>query len=313
MLDKLPPFFLLSPEISHALAMDLPVVALESTVITHGLPYPENLRLAQDMESEVRAAGATPATIAVLDGKVCVGLNQPKLERLANEAKENGLHKISTRDFAPVIARHESGGTTVAATLAAAFRTGIKVFATGGIGGVHRQAPFDVSADLEMLASTPLVVVCAGAKAILDLPATLERLETLGVPVIGYQTDEFPAFYSRSSQLKTSGRADTPEEAALIARSHWEMGFQSAVLVTIPLPVDLEVPRHIIDGAIQRALEEAQEQDVHGQQVTPFLLNRVAELTKGASLRANLALLVNNARLAAMISRYLYRGTKRVV
>jgi pseudouridylate synthase len=311
--DKLPPFFLLSPEISHALAMDLPVVALESTAITHGLPYPENLRLAQDVESEVRAAGGTPATIAVLDGKVCVGLNQLKLERLAGEAKENRLHKISTRDFAPVIARHESGGTTVAATLAAAHATGIKIFATGGIGGVHRQAPFDVSADLQMLACTPLVVVCAGAKAILDLPATLERLETLGVPVIGYQTDEFPAFYSRSSRLKTSGRADTPEEAALIARTHWEMGFQSAVLVTIPLPEDLEVPRPIIDGAIQRALEEAREQDVHGQEVTPFLLKRVSELTKGASLRANLALLVNNARLAAMISRYLYRGTKRAI
>lgn len=311
--DKLPSFFLLSPEISHALAMDLPVVALESTVITHGLPYPENLRLAQDMESEIRAAGATPATIAVLDGKVCVGLNQPKLERLASEAKENGLHKISTRDFAPVIARHESGGTTVAATLAAAHRTGIKVFATGGIGGVHRQAPFDVSADLEMLACTPLVVVCAGVKAILDLPATLERLETLGVPAIGYQTDDFPAFYSRSSGLKTSGRADTPEEAALIAHSHWEMGFQSAVLVANPLPGDLEVPHDLIDGAIQRALDEAQERNVHGQQVTPFLLKRVAELTKGASMRANLALLVNNARLAAMISRYLYRGTKRTV
>jgi pseudouridine-5'-phosphate glycosidase len=311
--DKLPSFFLLSSEVSHALAMDLPVVALESTVITHGLPYPENLRLALDMESEVRAAGATPATIAVIDGKVCVGLNQLKLERLASEAKEKDLHKISTRDFAPVVARHESGGTTVAGTLAVAQRTGIKVFATGGIGGVHRQAPFDVSADLEMLARTPLVVVCAGAKLILDLPATLERLETLGVPVIGYQTDEFPAFYSRSSKLKTSGRANTPEEAAVIARTHWEMGFQSAVLVTIPVPEDLEVPHNIIDGAIQKALEEAQEQEVHGQQVTPFLLQRVTELTKGASLRANLALLLNNAHLAATISRYLYRGTKRAV
>ncbi len=293
--------------------MELPLVALESTVITHGLPFPDNLRLAQDMENEVRASGAVPATIAVLEGKVCAGLNQVQLERIASGVNEADFHKISSRDFATVLAHHQSGGTTVAATLAVAHLVGIKVFATGGIGGVHRQAPFDESADLEQLAHTPLVVVCAGAKAILDLPATLERLETLGVPVIGYQTDDFPAFYSRSSGLKTSGRVEGPEEAAAVARNHWEMGFQSAVLVTVPLPEDLAIPREEFDVAIQKALEEAQEQGVRGQKVTPFLLKRVSELTKGASLRANLALLVNNARVAAMIARYVYRSQKRIV
>jgi pseudouridine-5'-phosphate glycosidase len=310
---KLPSFFTLSPEISRAVAMELPLVALESTVITHGLPYPENLRLAQDMENEVRLSGAVPATIAVLDGNVYAGLNAMQLERLASEAGKGHLRKISSRDFGTAIASHQSGGTTVAATLAAAHLAGMRVFATGGIGGVHRQAHFDVSADLEELARTPLVVVCAGAKAILDLPATLERLETLGVPVIGYQTDDFPAFYSRSSGLKTSARVNSPEEAAIAARSHWEMGSRSAVLVTVPVPEDQAVAHEDIDLAIQQALDEAQQKGIHGQEVTPFLLRKVSELTRGDSLRANLALLVNNARVAAMIARYLYRSPKRIV
>jgi pseudouridylate synthase len=313
MQNQLPSFFSVSSEVMRARGMELPLVALESTVITHGLPYPDNLRLAQDMENEVRSVGAVPATVAVVDGRVCAGLSQVQLERLASDAKEGVLVKISTRDYGPAIARRQSGGTTVAATLVAAHLVGIRVFATGGIGGVHRQAPFDISADLEQLARTPLVVVCAGAKAILDLPATIERLETLGVPVIGYQTDEFPAFFSRSSGLKTSGRADSPEEAASIARAHWEMGFQGAVLVTVPLPEDLALPHETVDGAIQQALDEAQAQDVHGQRMTPFLLERINQLTKGASLRANLALLVNNARVAAMIARYLYRAPKKIV
>ncbi len=311
--QELPSFFSISAEISHALATDLPVVALESTVITHGLPYPENLRLAQDMENEVRAAGAIPATIAVIEGKVCIGLNQMQLERIASAPKDAGYIKISSRDFAPAIAHRQTGGTTVAATLAAAYRTGIKVFATGGIGGVHRHAPFDESADLEQLARTPMLVVCAGAKAILDLPATLERLETLEVPVVGYQTDEFPAFYSRSSGLKTSSQIDSPEDAASLARAHWEMGFCSAVLVTVPVPEDQAMPHEDIDGFIQQALNEALAKGVRGQQVTPFLLARVSELTKGASLQANLALLVNNARVAAMIARYLYRKPVKIV
>jgi pseudouridine-5'-phosphate glycosidase len=311
--NQLPSFFSLSSEVARALGMQQPIVALESTVITHGLPYPDNLRLAQEMESEVRSVDAVPATIAILNGKVCAGLSQVQLERLASDAKEGKLSKISSRDFASAIARRQSGGTTVAATLAAAHLVGMRVFATGGIGGVHRQAPFDESSDLAQLACTPLVVVCAGAKAILDLPATLERLETLRVPVIGYQTDEFPAFYSRSSGLKTSGRADSPEEAAAIARVHWEMGFSSAVLVTVPIPEDEALPHEAIDGAIQQALDEAQAQKIHGQAVSPFLLERVTQLTKGASLRANLALLVNNARVAAMIARYLYRDPRKFV
>jgi pseudouridine-5'-phosphate glycosidase len=313
MVKKIPPFFSLSSEVSRALAVGLPLVALESTVITHGLPYPENLSLAQDMENEIRALGAVPATIAVLDGKICAGLDQIQLERLASNANETGFRKISSRDFAGSIVNHQSGGTTVAATLAAAHLIGIKVFATGGIGGVHLQDPFDESADLYQLACTPLVVVCAGAKAILDIPATLERLETLRVPVIGYQTDEFPAFYSRSSGLKTSGRVESPEDAAAVACRHWEMGFESAVLVTVPIPEDQAIPHKDIDDAIQKALDEAREKGVRGQEVTPFLLEKVSELTKGSSLRANLALLVNNARIAAMIARYLYRSTKSMV
>lgn len=309
--NALPPFFSLSSEVLHAQSMDLPLVALESTVITHGLPHPENVQLAQEMEEEVRRMGAVPATVAVLEGRVCVGLSTVQLESLADQAKGGLAKKISTRDLAPAVAQRQSGGTTVAATMAAAAMTGIRIFATGGIGGVHRDAPQDVSADLDQLARTPMVVVCAGAKAILDIPGTLERLETFSVPVIGYQTDEYPAFYSRRSGYRTSGRADSPEEVASIARTHWEMGLNSAVLVTVPLPEDQELPQAMAETAIQAALEEAQAKGIHGPEVTPYLLSRVSQLTKGASLRANLALLHNNARVAAMIARYLYRGPKR--
>jgi pseudouridine-5'-phosphate glycosidase len=300
--------------------MDLPMVALESAVITHGLPHPENFNLARDVEAEVRAQGSTPATIAVLDGKVCAGITDVQLERLSGGGK---LVKISARDFAPAIARGLSGGTTVAGTLLAAQAVGIRVFATGGIGGVHRQEPlnvwerytpnYDISADLALLGSTPMIVVCAGAKAILDLPATLEVLETLSVPVIGYGSDDFPAFYSRSSGLKASLRADSPEEVVHIARTHWKMGLKSAVLVTVPPPEDSALPAEQVDEAILAALKEAAGQGIRGQGVTPFLLRRVSELTGGASLRANLALLRNNAQLAAAIARFLHppagRGT----
>jgi pseudouridine-5'-phosphate glycosidase len=289
----------LSSEVARALHLGLPVAALESTVITHGLPYPENQALARDMEEEVRQGGATPATIAVLDGRIHAGLSPEALERLA---AGEGMVKISTRDFAPAIAKGLSGGTTVAATLLAAHLAGIRVFATGGIGGVHRQAPTDVSADLPQLARTPLVVICTGAKAILDLPATLEYLETASVPVVGYGTDEFPAFYSRSSGLKTSVRADTPAEVAEIARAHWGLGLHSAVLVALPPPEEIALPPVEVEGAIDAALAEAQAQGIRGQGVTPFLLQRVSELTGGASLRANLGLLRNNARLAAQIA-----------
>lgn len=305
---KLPTAVQISPIVARALNLQLPVVALESTVITHGLPYPENLALAQDMEREVRSHGATPATIAVLDGKVQVGVQDPDLERLA---RGQGLDKISTRDFAPAIAKKRSGGTTVAGTLLAATLAGIRVFATGGIGGVHRQVPgnlhsqtsLDISADLPQLSRSPVIVVCAGAKAILDLPVTLEYLETSGVPVVGYQTDDFPAFYSRSSGLPVSVRVDSPVEVAELARAHWSLGLTSAVLVTVPPPEDIALDPGSVEAAIEQALQDAGEQNIRGQQVTPFLLQRISQLTGGASLQANLGLLRNNARLAAQIAR----------
>lgn len=293
------PSFLLSPSLLHAHDIGLPLVALESTVITHGLPRPQNLQLARDMERTVRENGATPATIAVLDGKIRVGLTDAQLEQLATA--EN-VRKISRRDFATAILKKEGGGTTVAGTMFAAHKAGIKVFATGGIGGVHEVETFDISADLQALADTPMIVVCAGAKAILDLPATLEYLETMGVPIIGYQTDEFPAFYSHESGLPVSARLDTPQEVADFAKAHWELGLKSAVLVCQPPPAATALPRQAVERAIQQARQEAAEKNFHGQELTPFLLQRLAELTDGASLRANLDLLLNNARLAARIA-----------
>ncbi len=294
--------------------MQLPVVALESTVITHGLPYPQNKQLAEDMENEVRRLSVVPATIAVVDGKVHIGVQPPDLERLA---RGESVHKISSRDFAPAIAQKWDGGTTVAGTMLAAQAAGIRVFATGGIGGVHRRigvgtsaAPMDISADLPQLARTPMIVVCAGAKAILDLEATLEYLETFAVPVVGYETGDFPAFYSRSSGLKASARADSPEEVVEIARAHWEMGMQSAVLVTVPPPEDVALSHEDVDGAIEQALQDAAHQNVRGQEVTPFLLQRMTEITSGASLQANLGLLRNNARVAAVIARHLSKGRR---
>lgn len=288
-----------SAALRQALEVKQPVVALESTVITHGLPYPQNLKLAQDMEAEVAAEGAVPATIAVLNGVVHAGLSPEELESLAMGSE---MVKISTRDFAPALLHKRSGGTTVAGTLAVAAAAGMRVFATGGIGGVHQGAPFDISTDLPMLAKTPLVVVCAGAKAILDLPATLEQLETLGVPVVGYQTDEFPAFYSRSSGLPVSTRVDSPEQAAELARLHWGMGMESAVLLVQPPPEDSAMEAELVNEAIRQALAECERQQIRGQAVSPFLLNRVSELTHGESLEANLALLRNNARLAARVA-----------
>jgi pseudouridine-5'-phosphate glycosidase len=308
------------------------MVALETTVISHGLPYPENLNLAKEVETEIRSLGAVPVTIGMIDGRICAGLNDAQLNRLAlgGQASKDGaknedriaqnypgenerLLKISSRDLGPAAARHFTGGTTVAGTLAAAYPIGIKIFSTGGIGGVHRNAPDDVSADLIELSRVPLVVVCAGAKAILDIPATLEKLETYGVPVVGYQTDEFPAFYSRSSGYPTSARADSPEEVARIAHAHWEIGLKSAVLVVVPPPENAAISNERVEQAIQQALQEARRKDIRGQEVTPFLLDKVSELTKGDSLRANLALLRNNARTAASISRYLYPSRMQYV
>jgi len=279
-----------------------PVVALESTVLTHGLPRPENLILARAMERIVRENGAIPVTVAVLDGTIRIGLSEAELERLANEPNPR---KISRRDFATAIIRNECGGTTVAGTLFAAWHAGIKVFATGGIGGVHEVGTMDISADLQALSDTALIVVCAGAKAILDLPATLEYLETMGVPVIGFGTDEFPAFYSRQSGLPVSVRLDSPVEVVKYARAHWGLGMKSAVLVCQPLSQEEALPREDVDSAIQQSRLEAHEKGIVGQALTPFLLSRMAELTQNKTLVANLALLHNNARMAAMIAREL--------
>ena len=302
----LPRYYRLSKEVIQALELNAPLVALESTVITHGLPFPENLELARDMEAEVRECGAIPATIAILDGFVQVGLSREQQERLAAEPN---LRKVSPRDLARLILLRESGGTTVAGTIYLAEKTGIKVFATGGIGGVHRQPGMDISADLPQLATTPLIVVCAGAKAILDLSSTLEYLETSSVPVIGYRTDEFPAFYSRSSGFPVGVRIESPEEVVKFAKAHWEMELSSAVLVTVPPPLGVALPNDEVERAINQALDEAIIANIHGQAVTPFLLSRISELTGGASLRANLGLLRNNARVAAEIACHLSHGS----
>ncbi|HEX5839328.1 MAG TPA: pseudouridine-5'-phosphate glycosidase [Anaerolineales bacterium] len=286
-------------DINRALKIHLPIVALESTVITHGLPRPQNLQLAQDMEQAVRENGATPATVAFLDGSLHIGLSVSDMERLANE---RDAYKVGPRDFANVMFNGASGGTTVAGTMLACKHANIKVFATGGIGGVHREAPFDISADLQALASIPMIVVCAGAKAILDLPATLEYLETMSVPVVGYGTDEFPAFYSRSSGLDVSVNLGTPQDIVGFAAAHWATGLQSAVLVANPVPAADAIPAAEMEPHIQKAIQAAHDKNIHGKDVTPFLLEQVSRLTEGRSMQTNLSLLINNARLAAQIA-----------
>ena len=280
-----------------------PIVALESTVLTHGLPRPQNLQLAHDMEQAVREGGATPATVGFLDGHLHIGLGEKELDRLANEQE---VYKVGPRDFATVISKKASGGTTVAGTMLACQHANIKVFATGGIGGVHRESSFDISADLQALGTIPMIVVCAGAKAILDLPATLEYLETMSVPVVGYGTDEFPAFYSRESGLDVSARLDTPQEIVEFARAHWNAGLQSAVLVANPVPIADAILKSKMEPIIEQASKEAQEEKIHGKELTPFLLQRISELTEGKSMATNLSLLLNNARLAAQIAQALH-------
>lgn len=304
-------YITLSIDIKRAKKISHPIVALESTVLTHGLPRPQNLQLAHDMERAVREEGATPATIGFLDGFLHIGLTEPELERLANE---KDAYKVGPRDFATVITNEACGGTTVAGTMFACKHAGIQVFATGGIGGVHRDAPFDISADLQALATIPMIVVCAGAKAILDLPATLEYLETMSVPVLGYGTDDFPSFYSRKSGLEVSTTVENPQEVVEFAKTHWEAGMQSAVLVANPVPERDAIPSKEMEPLIEQANREAREKGIHGKEVTPFLLQRIAELTKGKSMRANLALLLNNARLAAQIAKALRASDrKRIV
>ncbi len=304
----------------------MPFLALESTVIAHGLPYPQNLDTARELENVARAHGVEPRTIAVLGGEIRVGLTDAELQHLA-QAK--GVMKLSRRDIAVALAQKRDGATTVSATMFLAHRAGIRVFATGGIGGVHRSSQLsvisnqsksheslnteyralntalDISANLLELAQTPVAVVCAGAKAILDLPATLEFLETHSVPVLGYQTDEFPAFYSRASGLRVQARVDSPHDAARIIHMHWELGNRSGVLVCVPIPQQDEIARAVIEPYIARALDEADEQKVVGSAVTPFLLKRLAEITEGKSVRANVALLKNNVAVAAEIAKAL--------
>jgi len=289
-------------EIGQALAEGAPVVALESALITHGFAPPANLEVARRMEATVREQRALPATIAVLEGRARIGLSDEELARLASDRT---ARKASLRDLPPVLVQGASGGTTVAATMHLAHCASIRVFATGGIGGVHRGHPEDVSADLLALASIPIIVVCAGAKAILDLPRTLEYLETHGVPVIGYRTGEFPAFYSRHSGLRVDARVETPEEVAQMARARAELGLSAALLICVPVPEVDELPAGEAEAAIAQAVEEAESAGVGGKALTPFLLARLVELTGGRARRANEALLLNNARVAACIARAL--------
>jgi pseudouridine-5'-phosphate glycosidase len=285
--------------VQHALDAGHGVVALESTVIAHGLPHPRNLHVARELEDEVRAGGAVPATVGVVRGQAVVGLSDDEIERLGTA---QGVLKLSTRDLAIPLARGLDGATTVAATMWLANRAGVSVFATGGIGGVHRGEANDVSADLTELGRTPMIVVCAGAKAILDLAATREALETAGVLVVGYGTDELPAFYSRESGLPVDVRADSAEEVAAVWAAHRALGVPGAILVCVPPPEDAAIPAKEIEGAIRQALVQADERGIRGKEVTPFLLTAVSERTEGRSLEANVALLKNNARAAAAIA-----------
>ncbi len=292
-----------SPEVRAALDAGRPVVALESTIITHGMPWPDNLAMARRVEAVIRAGGAVPATIAVLGGRLHVGLTDEELETLA-QADPARVMKLSRADLAVALALGATGATTVAATMIAAHLAGIGVFATGGIGGVHRgaEASFDISADLRELAHTPVTVVAAGAKAILDLPKTLEVLETCGVPVVAFGQDAFPAFWSRDSGLKAPLRMDDPAAVARAARLRRQLGLAGGMLVANPIPEGDEIPAATINPVIEAAQAEADAQGISAKQVTPFLLSRIFEMTGGASLTANIALVLNNARLAARIA-----------
>ena len=295
-------FVELSDEVRAALAENRPVVALESTIICHGMPYPQNVDTALSVEQCVRKNGAVPATVAIAAGKLTCGLSRADIERLGRLGSQ--VPKVSRRDIAFVLARGGDGATTVASTMIAAAKAGIRLFATGGIGGAHRgaQQTFDVSADLQELAHTDVAVVCAGAKSILDLSLTLEYLETHGVPVVGYGTNEFPAFYTRSSQLKLEHRLDSARDVAGMLKAKWDAGLSGGVVIANPIPPEHAMDPIAISQAIERALSEAGAQGVRGKETTPFLLARVKELTGGESLESNIALVLNNAALAAQIS-----------
>lgn len=284
-----------SEEVREAMGSGVPVVALESTIIAHGMPYPENVNTAKRLGSIIRDAGCVPAIIAISGGKVCVGIDDALLERIA---KEKDVLKVSRRDIPIVIASKGLGATTVSGTLVIAHAAGIKVFVTGGIGGAHRgsETSMDVSSDLEELAIRDVAVVSAGVKAILDLPKTLEILETKGVPVVGYQTDELPAFYTRTSGLKLVARADTVDEVACIMKAKWDLGIGGSILIANPIPHAFEADAKVINAAIENALVRANELGVSGKEITPFILSHVSEATGGDSLAANVALVENNAR-----------------
>ena len=298
---NIPQFLDISPEVQQALRDNKPVVALESTIISHGMPYPQNVATALQVEAEVRAHGAVPATIAIIDGRLKAGLSVEDIELLGKRGRD--AIKVSRRDIPFVIAAGQMGATTVASTMIISAMAGIKIFATGGIGGVHRNAQqsFDISADLQELAQTPVAVVCAGAKSILDLRLTLEYLETHGVPVVGYQTDTLPAFFTRDSEFPVDYRLNSPLEIARVLHAKWSIGLKGGMVIANPIPDSFAMPRALIDGAIEQALEEASAQGIGGKESTPFLLARVCELTGGDSLTANIQLVLNNARLAAAV------------
>ncbi|CAD7843012.1 Pseudouridine 5'-phosphate glycosidase [Olavius algarvensis spirochete endosymbiont] len=290
-----------SDEVQQAKTDGLPVVALESTIIAHGMPYPANVETAMEVEKIIRDNGAIPATIAIMKGKIRIGLSEDDIDYIGNKTS---AQKVSRRDIAIVLAKKRDGATTVAATMICAESAGIEVFVTGGIGGVHKkgEVTMDISADLPELGRTSVTVVCAGAKAILDIGRTMEFLETHGVPVIGYQTDEFPAFYIRSSGYPVNTRVDTPEETAHLIRVQREMGIRGGMVIATPVPEADAMDSAEMQNAIQKSLEEAKEKNVRGKDVTPFLLNRIQEITGGRSLEANIALIKNNAATGARIA-----------
>lgn len=289
------------PEVAEALALGLPVVALESTIISHGMPYPQNVQTALEVEEQVREAGAVPATIGIMKGKLKIGLTPEEIEEFG---KSEDTVKVSRRDLATVVARKMNGATTVATTMILAEMAGIRVFATGGIGGVHRGASesFDISADLQELGKTNVAVVCAGVKSILDIGLTLEYLETMGVPVLGYKTEDFPAFYTRTSGYRVDAAVDSPEEAAEILRTKWDLGLEGGVVIANPIPEAFAMDEDLISEAIDTALEEAEALHIRGKESTPFLLAKVKALTDGQSLESNIALVLHNARVAAEIA-----------
>jgi len=292
----------IQPEVAQALANNQPVVALESTIISHGMPFPRNVETALLVENTIREQGAIPATIAIIKGRLKVGLTEEEITYLGKAGPE--VAKVSRRDIPFIVASQKDGATTVAATMILASMAGIKIFATGGIGGVHRgaQETMDISADLQELANTNVAVICAGAKSILDLALTREYLETQGVPVIGYETDSLPAFYTRESEHSIDYRLDTADQIALALKAKWEMNLNGGAVIANPIPVKYAMPTEVINNAIETALKEAEEQNIFGKESTPFLLARVCELTGGNSLDSNIQLVLNNARLGAKIA-----------